>query len=321
MRVLIAGAGVIGTVYGTQLAKRGHSVDVLAHGLRTEQIQRTGLLTTDAISGVNDDVSVSVVSGASEEVYDLVLVSVKVDQIDSVCADLRRLSGAPEFLFFGNNPAGRRGLPHDLPGSIYLGFPGVGGDLDRGDRVAYMRIPGQPTTLEKEGGAYLEEFSTTLKASGFPVTRTSDIDGWLAYHGVFIGAVSSALYRCGCSATALAANRDLLTLMCRSIEEGFRALKRAGIRGLPRNLRILHQPKLRRFAVWYWARAMKSPVGEHCFAAHCRHAEPEMESLAQDTLRRFKGTERTENLRLLLSRGEVAPTTYRQSEDGLRRQL
>jgi len=245
---------------------------------------------------------------------------VRVDQIDSVCADLRHISGTPEFLFFGNNPAGRRGLPDDLPGSIHLGFPGVGGDLD-GGRVDYMRIPGQPTTLERGSGTYVEEFSTALRASGFPVKRTSDIDGWLAYHGVFIGAVSSALYLCGCSATTLAADRDLLTLMCRSIEEGFRALRHLGIRGLPRNLRILHQPKLRRFAVWYWARAMKSPVGEHCFAAHCRHAEPEMQSLAQDALRRLNGTERTENLRLLLTRAEVAPIAHRQSEDGFRRQL
>lgn len=320
MRVLIAGAGVIGTVYGTKLAKRGHSVDVLAHGLRTEQVQRTGLLTADVISGVIDDVSVSVVPGASEEIYDLVLISVKVDQIDSVCADLRHISGTPELLFFGNNPAGRRGLPDDLPGSIHLGFPGVGGEL-QGDRVAYMRIPGQPTTLEKGNGAYLEEFSTILKTAGFPVARTSDINGWLAYHGVFIGAVSSALYRCDCHATALAANRDLLTLMCRSIEEGFRALEHEGIRGLPRNLRILHEPTLRRFAVRYWARAMKSPVGEHCFAAHCRHAEPEMQSLAQDALQRLESTERTENLRLLLSRGEMASTAYRQSKDGVRRQL
>jgi len=318
MKILIAGSGAIGTVYGTQLAKHGHSVDVLAHGVRTEQIQRTGLLTADVISGVTDDVSVSVVSGDSEELYDLVLISVKVDQIDSVCANLRQISGAPDFLFFGNNPAGRRGLPDDLPGSIHLGFPGVGGEL-QGDRVAYMRIPGQPTTLEKGNGAYLKEFSTILKAAGFPVAQTSDIDGWLAYHGVFIGAVSSALYRCGCNATALAANRDLLTLMCRSIEEGFRALEHEGIRGLPRNLRILHQPALRTFAVWYWARAMKSPVGEHCFAAHCRHAEPEMQSLAQDALQRFEHTERTENLRLLFGRGEVGfdspPTIPRGPEE------
>ncbi len=38
MRVLLIGAGVIGTVYGVQLAESGHSVDVLAHGRRTERV-------------------------------------------------------------------------------------------------------------------------------------------------------------------------------------------------------------------------------------------------------------------------------------------
>jgi hypothetical protein len=33
---------------------------------------------------------------------------------------------------------------------------------------------------------------------------------------------------------------------------------------------------LKVIAVRYWARTMRSPAGELCFAAHTRHAEPEM---------------------------------------------
>ena len=35
-------------------------------------------------------------------------------------------------------------------------------------------------------------------------------------------------------------------------------------------------------AVRYWARAMHSPMGELCFAAHARHAEAEMRALGHD---------------------------------------
>ena len=60
--------------------------------------------------------------------------------------------------------------------------------------------------------------------------------------------------------------------------------------GLPRNLAVLHSPLLRPVAVRYWARTMRSPMGELCFAAHCRHAEAEMRDLGQDAAARITGS-------------------------------
>jgi len=42
MRVLIAGAGVIGAVYGAHLARAWHPVSVLSHPPRTEDVARNG---------------------------------------------------------------------------------------------------------------------------------------------------------------------------------------------------------------------------------------------------------------------------------------
>lgn len=42
-------------------------------------------------------------------------------------------------------------------------------------------------------------------------------------------------------------------------------------------------------------------MGERCFAAHARHAEPEMRALAADAVERVKGAPRIDNLRLLLA--------------------
>ena len=40
MKVLIVGAGVIGTVYGAHLAAAGNKVSVLSHGRRTDEVAR-----------------------------------------------------------------------------------------------------------------------------------------------------------------------------------------------------------------------------------------------------------------------------------------
>lgn len=81
------------------------------------------------------------------------------------------------------------------------------------------------------------------------------------------------------------------------------ALRRAGVSGLPRNLAILHAAPLRRVAVRYWARTMRSPMGELCFAAHCRNAQPEMRDLAAHLVERIGDAPGTGNLRRLLSSG------------------
>jgi len=54
MRVLIAGAGVIGTVYGAHLAGAWHAVSVLSHPPRTEDVARNGLIAHDVHEGRPD---------------------------------------------------------------------------------------------------------------------------------------------------------------------------------------------------------------------------------------------------------------------------
>lgn len=300
MDVLLVGAGVIGTVYGCQLAAGGRRVSVLAHGSRTAEVASSGLTAIDVMTGARAAAQVRVVHDAGGVPYDLVLIAVRADQLGPAASALRSLAGRPALLFFGNNPSGRAALPADLPGTTNLGFPGVGGSM-AGGTAEYVRIPRQPTTLEAGGGPAIGEFAATLSGHGFAVTRTADMDGWLAYHAVFIGSIAAALHRCGGSAAELAADRATLTLMCRSIEEGFASLARQGVSGLPRNLRTLHGPLLRPVAIRYWGQTMRSPMGERCFAAHCRHAESEMRALAAAAIERAGDASHTARLRELVA--------------------
>ena len=75
--------------------------------------------------------------------------------------------------------------------------------------------------------------------------------------------------------------------MCQAITGAFAGLRGQGTAGLPRNLAVLHSPLLKAVAIRYWARTMRSPMGELCFAAHCRHAEAEMRALGHDVAGRI----------------------------------
>jgi 2-dehydropantoate 2-reductase len=285
MKMLIVGAGVIGTVYGAHLAAAGTHISVLSHGRRTDEVASRGLCARDALGGGRVGAEAEVVPDAGGD-YDVVLVAVRRDQLASACAGLAVLAGKPAVVFFGNNPAGRPAIPGDVHGDVYLGFPGVGGVM-AGGTADYIRIRQQPTALAKASDPRLAALEATLSDRGFGVQRVTDMDGWLAYHAAFVACVAAALYRCGTDPIRLAADRATLTLMCRAITGAFSGLRADGIAGLPRNLGVLHSPALRAVAVRYWARTMRSPMGELAFAAHSRHAEAEMRALGADMAARI----------------------------------
>jgi len=283
--MLIVGAGVIGTVYGAHVAAAGHQVSVLSHGPRTGEVAAGGLRARDVLGGERIDVETDVVPDAARD-YDVVLVAVRRDQLASACAELAVLAGKPAVVFFGNNPAGRAAIPGDLPGDAYLGFPGVGGVM-AGGTADYVRIRQQPTALPQSADTRLAALELALSSRGFAIQRVADMDGWLAYHAAFVACVAAALYRCGTDPVRLAADRPVLTLMCRAITGAFAGLRGQGTAGLPRNLAVLHSPLLKAVAVRYWARTMRSPTGELCFAGHSRHAEAEMRALGDDMAARI----------------------------------
>jgi len=285
MKVLIVGAGVIGTVYGAHLAAAGNQVSVLSHGHRTDEVASGGLCARDVIGGGRVGAEAEVVPDACGA-YDVVLVAVRRDQLASACAGLAVLAGKPAVVFFGNNPSGRAAIPGDVPGDIYLGFPGAGGVM-AGGTADYVRIRQQPTAFPAAPDPRLAVLEANLSGRGFGVQRVTDMDGWLAYHAAFVACVAAALYRCGTNPVRLAADRATLTLMCRAITGAFAGLRADGTAGLPRNLAVLHSPALRAVAVRYWARTMRSPMGELAFAAHSRHAEAEMRALGDDTAARI----------------------------------
>jgi 2-dehydropantoate 2-reductase len=299
MHILVVGAGVIGTVYGAHLGAVDHRISVVAHGERTAAIAVRGLRARDITSGVETQTPAAVVTSAAELDVDVVLVALRRDHLHGAAAALAGLTSHALVLFMGNNPAGRSGLPSASGAQVALGFPGVGGTMCD-DVVSYYTIAQQPTAIEASDSPRLAALADALTSRGLPVQRVSDMDGWLAYHAVFVAAISAGLYRCGTDPRRLADDRATLKLTCAAISEGFRALHAGRVRGRPRNLAVLHNRWLTPIAIGYWARVMRSPMGELAFAAHARHAEPEMRCLAQDVIARLPRTDSDDAIHTLL---------------------
>jgi 2-dehydropantoate 2-reductase len=305
MRIVVVGAGVIGSIYGNWLARSGHDVAVLARGQRLADLQGHKLLLEDAGSGERTEISLPVLNKLSrDDRYDLALVPVRSEQLASTLPILLDIGGRPDVLFFGNTIGHQTELVAALGEQAVFGFPAAGGVRD-GLIVKYVLIRQQKTTLGEAGGTStvrIRRLQTMFSDAGFPTNVSGNISGWMLGHTAFVIPIAFALYRFDTNPTALAADATTLRLMVRATRDAFVALDDVE---LPANLRWLYLRMPTAFAVRYWRRVLASPRGELWFGAHSRAAPDEMHALAHELMAAVGRTGRaTPNLESLLGLGD-----------------
>ena len=107
MKILVYGAGVVGTLYAAKLQALGHRVIVLARNQRLVNIRQHGLVLENVVSGVRSTTRTETTDRlAPEDDYDLVIVTVRLDQLRRVLPELAANERVPTFLFMLNNPIG-----------------------------------------------------------------------------------------------------------------------------------------------------------------------------------------------------------------------
>jgi 2-dehydropantoate 2-reductase len=288
LRILVIGAGVIGSVYATRLQAAGYHVTLLARGRHAADLRASGLVLQDASTGQSTTSHLQTIERlVPKESYDLALVCVRLDQVAAIIPDLAANQHIPTLVFFLNNPTGTKLLVEQLGSQrIVLGFPGVGGTRE-GTRVRYVLPHQQPTTLGEVDGqmtARLRRLSAMFEQAGFATAISRSMDGWLKTHAVFISCVCAALALEGGDSVRLGQNRSTVALMVSAIREGFAALQSQGIRATPFNLKLIFSWMPRWFAVRYWQRALQTELGTLAIAPHANAAPDEMSRVARQIL-------------------------------------
>jgi 2-dehydropantoate 2-reductase len=258
MKILVYGAGVIGTLYAARLQYSGHQVTVLSRPSRLADITRNGLVLEDVLTGQRSITQVAVSDKLlPTDTYDMVMVTVRRDQLASVLPALAANENVPFILFMLNNPLGSAALVQALgPNRVVLGFPGAGGALEE-YVVRYAMIAQQPTTLGEPNGkrsARLQPLLETLQACGFKTQIDNHMDAWLAAHAFFVTSVSGAIYLAGGECRQLARSPALLKLMADAVRQGFSVVRALGQPVHPFALKVLFTWLPRPFAVYYWRR-------------------------------------------------------------------
>ncbi|MGQ9682111.1 MAG: ketopantoate reductase family protein [Anaerolineae bacterium] len=287
MRILVYGAGVIGSIYAARLHAAGQQVTVLARGRRLEEIQKQGIVVEAHPGGRRSVAMVPVTAelGAAET-YDLILVAVRSHQLGSVLPALARNRNTPSVLFLGNNASGPDSLTRALGDDrVLLGFPGARGIRCEGI-VRYELVHGRlgTTTIGELHGRTthrLLNVAATWRQAGLPVAICNNIDAWLKTHAALVSPLANALYMVGGDNYRLAHTRDGVVLMVRAMREGLRVLKALDISITPpvvRTIEWVPEPIL----VAVLQRLLDTPRAALVVAGYANAARDEMQQLADE---------------------------------------
>ena len=294
MKILVYGAGVIGSIYAAKLYEAGVDTTLLARGKRYEILKHNGVVIQDVLNGKQIVSQLPLTQELNPaDFYDLIIVTVRFDQLDSVIPILKSNQSCPAIMFMLNNPDNLNLLGQALPGKeIIFAFPGAGGTYNN-HQIDYVQIKEQKTTIGNihgETNDLVQKIKAILKQAGFKVELSDNMEAWLKIHAVFMTCVSAAIIKEKGDSIQLGKNKRSVQIMVKSVNEGFKACEKLGLSIQPANLKLIFLTMPPWFSVWYWQKAMQGKTGTLAMAPHINSSKGEMQLLARKVLDMVHGS-------------------------------
>jgi 2-dehydropantoate 2-reductase len=286
-KILIFGAGVIGSIYAGKLSLSGHNVSVLARKKRLNELHLKGLLLAE-YGEKTVKTNVSIISELKrDDTYDYIFVTLRKDQLKDAFQILSQ-NQSKNFVFMVNTASGYSdwiseiGLKRVIPA-----FPGAGGKIENG--IVYYSLTSrfvQPTTLGEIDGKTtqrINELVEILSNAGFPTSISKKMDSWQKSHVAMVCPLAFGIYFDGGNNYTFSKNKAAIIQMNQSLKEAFSFLKKSGVGIEPSKLNIFRLAPL-----WTLNLVMSfvfnTKWAETVISNHALAARGEMEMLFNDFL-------------------------------------
>jgi len=282
MRILIFGAGVIGSLYGALLAEAGYDVSVYARGRRLESLTQDGLLYRS--KGKIRKAPIKVLSKIRPgDRYDRIFLTVRENQLHMALEELRQ-NCSPTIVTMVNSLE-----TYDEweaicgAGRIIPAFPGAGGGFDGSvlDASLTPRLI-QPTTFGKKDGRE-RELSSVLRKAKIPYQIVPDMHAWQLCHLAMVMPIADAYYEAEDPENA-GKNAALMRKTARQIRNNLDAIAARKIRLSPGKMqafRVLPVP----LVGWILGLVFQSSFGDRFMYRHSMKALDEMAKLHEQFYR------------------------------------
>lgn len=195
-KILIFGAGVIGSIYAMKFIEAGLDVTIFARSNRFKSLKENGLQYSE--KGEVKSIKVNVIDKLeNDDVYDFIFVTVHYDQSESALLALKD-NQSKNIVMMTNSSMGFSTWQNIVGDRILPAFPGFGGQIK--DGILYARFApkfliatmvGEISGLETER---IENLSKIFKTAKLPCTINKDMEAYQITHSISDIALLGGLY-------------------------------------------------------------------------------------------------------------------------------
>ena len=241
-RVLIFGAGVVGSIYTIQFIKAGIDVTMFARSNRLQALQEKGLQYSE--KGVRKSINVKVIGTlANDDIYDFIFVPVRYDQAESALLALKD-NQSKHIVTMTNSSIGFSAWQDIVGDRLLPAFPGFGGQIK--DGILYARIPpkflagtmfGEANGLETERTKNLVKL---LEAANLPHRINNNMKEFLITHSISDIAMTGVLVQDDqIIDEKVLVSRETAQKISATLKTYLRAIQKAGITITPSFFKIV----------------------------------------------------------------------------------
>ena len=198
MRILIYGAGVIGSLYAVLFAETGYDTSIYARGKRLEFLKKNGLLYK---KNQNIRRAEATILGelSDNDAYDFILLTVRENQLYEALAELKNNKSNIIVTMVNSLDSYKKWEDIVGKGRILPAFPGAGGSINNDGILDAALTPRmiQPTTFAEISGNKSErtkQFSEILRHAHIPYQKVTDMHLWQLCHLAMVVPIADAYY-------------------------------------------------------------------------------------------------------------------------------
>ena len=179
MRILIYGAGVIGSLYAALFAEAGYDTSIYVRGKRLEFLKKNGLLYKKKQNIKRAETTI-LGELPDNDIYDFILLTVRENQLYEALTELKNNKSSTIVTMVNSLDGYKKWEDIVGTGRILPAFPGAGGSINDDGILDASLTPRiiQPTTFAEIAGNKSErtkQFSKILRHAHIPYQKVVDM--------------------------------------------------------------------------------------------------------------------------------------------------